>query len=36
MIEIEQSNDFYIGWVDGRFIAIHSDLEVLVAILKGI
>lgn len=36
MIEVEQVNRFWVGWVDGKFITIHLDLEILIAILRNI
>lgn len=36
MIEVEQVNGFWVGWVDGRFITIHADLEILMTILRNI
>lgn len=33
-IELECAHGYWIGWVDGVFVAIHQDLETLLKILK--
>lgn len=34
LIELERAHGYWIGWVDGDFVAIHQDLETLLKILK--
>lgn len=36
MIVIEQVNGYWVGWVDGEFVTLHKDLEILMAILKNV
>ena len=33
-IELEHACGYWIGWVDGVFVAIHQDLETLLDTLK--
>lgn len=33
-IELEHACGYWIGWVNGVFVAIHQDLETLLKILK--
>ena len=33
-IELEHACGYWIGWVDGVFIAIHQDLKTLLNTLK--
>lgn len=34
LIELERAHGYWIGWVDGDFVAIHQDLKVLLNTLK--
>lgn len=35
MIELQKVNEFWLGWVNGNFITLHTDLEILMTILKN-
>lgn len=34
LIELERAHGYWIGWVDGVFVAIHQDLETLLDTLQ--
>ncbi len=35
MIELEYVDGFWAGWVDGQFVTIHKDIEILMSILQN-